>query len=63
MFESNFVQIPVQIKNVSVHHIKHLDEFPELAFKNDNLISLCEVCHAKEHPEKLKQKKVRKWRE
>ena len=36
----------------TVHHIKHVDEFPELAFDNDNLISLCSACHNKQHPEK-----------
>lgn len=36
----------------TVHHIKHLDDFPELALVNDNLISLCESCHNKAHPEK-----------
>lgn len=35
-----------------VHHIQHLDEYPELAFKDDNLISLCYACHRKQHPEK-----------
>ena len=35
-----------------VHHIKHLDDFPELAYDNDNLISLCSACHRKRHPEK-----------
>ena len=36
----------------TVHHIKHFDEFPELALDSDNLISLCEKCHNKMHPEK-----------
>lgn len=35
-----------------VHHIKHLDEYPELALTNSNLISLCKKCHNKAHPEK-----------
>lgn len=37
---------------VTVHHIKHLEEYPELALEDDNLISLCNKCHNKEHPEK-----------
>ena len=37
-----------------VHHIKHVDEYPELAFTDSNLISLCKGCHNKEHPEKAK---------
>lgn len=36
----------------TVHHIKHLDSFPELALADSNLISLCDKCHNKEHPEK-----------
>ena len=37
---------------VVVHHIKHVDEYPELAFDGDNLVSLCQACHNKAHPEK-----------
>lgn len=36
----------------TVHHIKHLEDYPELAFVDSNLISLCNACHNKEHPEK-----------
>lgn len=35
-----------------VHHIKHVDEFPELAYTDSNLESLCMACHNKAHPEK-----------
>lgn len=38
-----------------VHHIKHLEDYPELAYKDDNLISLCSMCHNKEHPEKARK--------
>lgn len=51
------------VEATTVHHIKHLDEFPELAYDNDNLISLCKDCHGKEHPEKLRKKKFKVWRE
>lgn len=37
-----------------VHHIKHVDEFPEMAFVDSNLISLCHACHNKMHPEKAR---------
>lgn len=37
-----------------VHHIKHVDTFPELAYTDSNLISLCIECHNREHPEKGK---------
>ena len=40
----------------TVHHIKHLDEFPELALVDSNLISLCMDCHNKAHPEKAAKK-------
>lgn len=35
-----------------VHHIKPYEEYPELAFDNDNLESLCLPCHNTKHPEK-----------
>lgn len=38
----------------TVHHIEHADEHPELAYNADNLVSLCEACHNKMHPEKAK---------
>lgn len=37
---------------VEVHHIKHVDEWPELAYVDSNLVSLCHACHNKMHPEK-----------
>lgn len=36
----------------TVHHIKHLDQYPELALTSSNLVSLCDACHNKRHPEK-----------
>lgn len=35
-----------------VHHKKHADEHPELAYDIENLVSLCTACHEKAHPEK-----------
>lgn len=35
-----------------VHHIKPLEDYPELAFDNNNLESLCIRCHNQKHPEK-----------
>lgn len=35
-----------------VHHIKHIDEYPELAFDPHNCVSLCKGCHNMQHPEK-----------
>lgn len=37
---------------VTVHHIKHADTNPELIYTDSNLISLCNSCHNKQHPEK-----------
>ena len=36
----------------TVHHIEHLDTSPELALKDENLVSLCAKCHNEQHPEK-----------
>lgn len=44
-----------------VHHIKHADEYPELAYDVDNLISLCAKCHNAEHPEKGGQRWEQKY--
>lgn len=46
---------------LTVHHIKHYDEFPNLALTDDNLITLCPSCHNKVHPEKAfsKGKKIK----
>lgn len=42
------------VEATTVHHIKHADEYLELAFTDNNLISLCGACHNKAHPEKAK---------
>ena len=36
----------------TVHHIKHREEYPELQYDLDNLISLCRACHNEQHPER-----------
>lgn len=36
----------------TAHHIKHIDEFPELAYQVSNGMALCADCHNKMHPEK-----------
>ena len=36
----------------TVHHIKHLKEYPALAITLSNLESVCYDCHNKLHPEK-----------
>ena len=42
---------------MTVHHIKHADEYPEFAFADENLVSLCNACHNKQHPEKSNNRK------
>lgn len=37
---------------VTVHHIRPLEEAPELALTDSNLICLCDGCHNRRHPEK-----------
>ena len=34
------------------HHIRHLEEYPELAYDVSNGRALCAACHNKYHPEK-----------
>lgn len=50
---------------ITVHHVKHLRDVPELALTDSNLLSLCEECHEAMHPEKHKRKQgyenIEKW--
>lgn len=41
---------------LSVHHKKHYKKYPILGLTDKNLITLCDRCHNKYHPEKLKSK-------
>lgn len=41
-----------RVDATTIHHIKPLEHFPELAFVSGNLVSLCEKCHNRMHPEK-----------
>lgn len=47
-----------------VHHIRSLEDYPELALVLENLESLCNACHNMEHPEKGggKKKEISKVR-
>lgn len=42
----------MNVEATTVHHIKHVDEYPDLAWDDNNMISLCAACHDKAHPEK-----------
>lgn len=46
-------------KGNTVHHIKHLGAFPDLALIESNLVTVCKNCHNKLHPEKMKIKPVK----
>lgn len=35
-----------------VHHIKEVEDYPELAWENDNLESVCMACHNRIHRDK-----------
>ncbi len=41
-----------RVDATTVHHIKEIEHYPELALVDSNLVSLCEACHNKKHPEK-----------
>lgn len=41
----------------TVHHIKPLEDYPELALEPTNLESICPACHNQEHPEKGRRDK------
>ena len=41
-----------------MHHIHHIEDRPDLALVDWNLVSLCNNCHNQEHPEKLKRVEV-----
>lgn len=43
-----------------VHHKKPVEFWPELAFVDDNLVSLCAKCHNKKHPEKGRKPPARR---
>ena len=43
-----------------VHHKKPVEFFPELAFVDENLVSLCAKCHNKMHPEKGRKPSARR---
>lgn len=36
----------------TAHHVKPVEQYPELAFDASNLRAICAACHSKEHPEK-----------
>ncbi|MFE0619765.1 HNH endonuclease [Bacillus altitudinis] len=43
-----------------VHHIKELEDYPDLALDIDNLETVCVDCHNKEH-DRVFERNVNKW--
>ena len=50
-----------RVEATHVHHIKPVEFFPELAFVDENLVSLCAKHHNKKHPEKGRKPTVRRY--
>ena len=46
-----------------VHHIKHLEDRPDLALEDDNLMTVCEACHNALHPERMRTPEASKRRQ
>ena len=40
------------VRATTAHHIKHYEDFPELALDLNNGRALCNSCHNRAHPEK-----------
>lgn len=40
------------IRATLVHHIVEVEDAPELALADSNLVSLCEGCHNRAHPDR-----------
>lgn len=40
------------VKADTAHHIKHLEDHPELAYVLSNGQALCKKCHNRKHPDK-----------
>lgn len=36
-------------ENLTIHHIYSLDNYPKMKLENNNLITLCTICHHKTH--------------
>lgn len=43
---------------VLVHHIQPYEESPEMGLDEKNLVSLCDACHNKRHPEKGRDRTI-----
>lgn len=43
-----------------VHHVKEIDKHPDLAWDEDNLMTICVDCHNKEHGRYM-ESKAKQW--
>ena len=49
----------------TVHHVREMEDYPELALDLANLQSLCKACHNHLHPDRMfrsKRKKTKRYR-
>lgn len=46
------------VRAVLVHHIVEYEDAPELGLVDSNLVSLCEACHNKKHPDRAAKKGI-----
>lgn len=51
-YEMDYVGRLLPVRATMVHHIMPLKVAPEKALELDNLISLCDACHERMHPER-----------
>lgn len=51
-YETDYAGRPHPVRATMVHHIVPLKVAPEKALELDNLMSLCNACHERMHPER-----------
>ena len=45
------------IRATLVHHIVEVEDAPELALTDSNLVSLCDACHNRAHPDRAEKRR------
>jgi 5-methylcytosine-specific restriction endonuclease McrA len=45
------------VRATLVHHIVEVEDAPELALEDSNLVSLCEGCHNRAHPDRAAKRR------
>lgn len=51
-YETDYAGRPHPVRATMVHHIVPIKVAPEKALELDNLMSLCDACHERMHPER-----------